>query len=80
MQRRIISNDSDLPITVNCERKGRRYTKEKAHYCAYMDCTKCKNRSWYDETYCNNQHIHFIEKDNTKTIHVYCENYEVNND
>ena len=69
-----------MPITVLAEVKGKRYTKEKASYCAYMDCTKCKNASWYDDNYCNNQHIHFIDKEGVKTTSVYCENYEVSNE
>ena len=77
---RIISNDNDMPITVLAEAKGKRYTKDRHSYCAYMDCTKCKNASWYDADYCNNQHIHFIDKENVVTTKVYCKNYEVLND
>ena len=51
---RIISNDNGMPITVLAETKGKRYTKDNHPYCMYMDCTKCKNVSWYDAIYfCN---------------------------
>ena len=76
---RIISNDSGMPITVLAETKGKRYTKDNHPYCMYMDCTKCKNASWYDDDYCNNQHLHFRDKANVHTTKVYCENYEVEN-
>lgn len=73
----IISNDTNLPITVNADKVCRRYMRNGQMYAGYHSCTKCKNASWYDDDYCNNQHIHFIDKDNVKTTQVYCENYEV---
>ena len=76
IKKRIISNDTDLPITVNANKKGNRYKKNGHLYCKYMSCSQCKNASWYDDDYCNNQHIHFIDKDGIKTTSVYCENYE----
>lgn len=77
IKKRIISNDTGLPITVNSNKTGRRYTKNGHSYCAYHSCAKCKNASWYDDDYCNNQHIHFIDKDGGKTTSVYCESYEI---
>lgn len=55
------------------------YMKEGVRYSLYCDCNNCKNESWYDDDYCNNQQLHFINND-TKTTRVYCENYEVRND
>ena len=74
--KRIISNDTNLPITINSDKKGERYMKYGRQYCKYHSCQKCKNASWYDDDYCNNQHIHFIDKVGIKTTSVYCENYE----
>lgn len=76
IKKRIISNDTDLPITVNANKKGDRYTKNGHRYCKYISCSQCKNASWYDDDYCNNQHLHFIDKNGIKTTSVYCENYE----
>ena len=77
IKRRIISNDTGLPITVNANKTGRRYTKNGHRYCGYHSCEKCKNASWYDDDYCNNQQIDFIDKENSKTTAVYCEKYEL---
>lgn len=77
IKKRIISEDDNLPITVNADKKGRRYIKHGHPYCRYHSCEKCKNASWYDSDYCNNQHIHFVEKAGIKTTSVYCENYKV---
>ena len=57
----------------------KRYMKDGCNYSLYCDCGKCKNESWYDDNYCNNERLHFIDND-TKTTRVYCENYEVKND
>lgn len=75
----IISNDTNEPITINADKIGKRYMKNGCMYNKYHSCAKCKNASWYDDDYCNNQHIHFIDKKNAKTTQVYCENYEVEN-
>lgn len=56
----------------------KRYIKDGCRYSLYCDCTNCKNESWYDDDYCNNQCLHFV--DSGRTTRVYCENYEVNND
>lgn len=53
----------------------RRYTKEGYRYSLYCDCNNCKNENWYDDNYCNNEYLHFIDKG--KTTRVYCERYEV---
>lgn len=53
----------------------RRYMKEGCNYSLYCDCNNCKNESWYDDDYCNNEYSHYI--DSGKTTRVYCENYEV---
>lgn len=53
----------------------RRYMKEGCNYSLYCDCNNCKNESWYDDNYCNNQYLHFI--DSGKTTRVYCERHEV---
>lgn len=76
---RILGNDG-IPITVLAERKGTRYVLDRHPYCRYMDCTKCKNASWYDDDFCNNQIIHFVDKPGVWTTKVYCEKYEVEND
>lgn len=55
----------------------RRYMKDGCNYSLYCDCNNCKNESWYDDDYCNNEMLYFIE--NGKTTRVYCERYEVNN-
>ena len=72
-----ILDDDGFPITVLAERKGKRYTKYGQPYCMYMDCTKCKNASWYDSDYCNNQEIYFVDKGGVKTTSVYCGHYEI---
>lgn len=51
----------------------RRYMKDGCNYSLYCDCNNCKNESWYDDNYCNNEYLHFI--DSGKTTRVYCENY-----
>ena len=56
----------------------RRYMKEGCNYSLYCDCNNCKNESWYDDNYCNNEYLHYI--DSGKTTRVYCEKYEVKND
>ena len=53
----------------------KRYMRDGCNYSMYCDCNKCKNESWYDDDYCNNERLHFIDND-TKTIRVYCENYK----
>ena len=65
------------PITVNANAKGRRFMQDGGLYNGYYSCDKCKNASWYDDDYCNNERFHFIEKDGVKTVSVYCERYEV---
>lgn len=55
----------------------RRYMKDGCNYSLYCDCRNCKNESWYDTDYCNNQYLHFIN--NGKTLRVYCERYEAKN-
>lgn len=49
----------------------RRYMKDGCNYSLYCDCNNCKNESWYDDNYCNNEYLHFI--DSGKTTRVYCE-------
>lgn len=56
----------------------KRYMKDGCKYSLYCDCNNCKNESWYDDDYCNNQYLHYI--DSGKTIRVYCEKYKVKND
>ena len=56
----------------------KRYMKDGCNYSLYCDCNKCKNESWYDDNYCNNEYLFFI--DNGKTTRVYCEHFEVKND
>lgn len=53
----------------------KRYVRDGCKYSMYCDCNKCKNESWYDDDYCNNERLHFIDNE-TKTIRVYCENYK----
>ena len=53
----------------------RRYMKDGCNYSLYCDCHNCKNESWYDDDYCNNERLHFV--DSGKTTRVYCEKYEV---
>ena len=55
----------------------KRYMKEGCNYSMYCDCKKCKNVSWYDDDYCNNQQLYFIDTKNSKTIRIYCENYQI---
>lgn len=73
----IIDEDTNEPINVNVTEKGKSYILGGCRYTKYHDCTKCKNASWYDDSYCNNQKIHFVEKEGVKTTRVYCESYEV---
>lgn len=56
----------------------RRYMKEGCNYSLYCDCNNCQNESWYDDNYCNNEYLHYI--DSGKTTRVYYEKYEVKND
>lgn len=77
IKKRIISDFNNLPTTINITKKGKRYTKDRHSYCKYMDCTICKNASWYGDDYCNNQKIDFIDEEGIKTTKVYCENFEV---
>lgn len=53
----------------------RKYMKNGCNYSLYCDCNNCKNESWYDDNYCNNEILHFV--DSGKTTRVYCERYEV---
>lgn len=53
----------------------RSYMKDGCNYSLYCDCHNCKNESWYDDNYCNNERLHFV--DSGKTTRVYCEKYEV---
>jgi len=46
-------------VEVNAETRGKPYTKDGIKYIAYHDCARCKNASWYDDDYCNNQKKHF---------------------
>lgn len=77
IKKQIEDSYTGLPITVNANTKGCRYMKDGVSYNAYISCDKCKNASWYDDDYCNNERLHFVEKDNIKTVSVYCEKYEV---
>ena len=61
-----------LIATTKCVK---RYMKDGCNYSLYCDCKRCKNASWYDDDYCNNERLHFIDNA-TKTIRVYCENYK----
>ena len=62
-------------FTCNVDKKGTPHCR--GMYRDYFTCRRCKNASWYDDDYCNNQHIHFIDKENVKTTAVYCENYVI---
>lgn len=77
LTKEIVSDDTGDLVTVNVTKIGRRYMKNGGLYCAYYDCKKCKNASWYDDDYCNNQKITFIDREGVKTTQVYCENYEI---
>lgn len=72
--RQIIIEDVKLLATTKSVRK---YMKDGCNYSLYCDCHNCKNRSYYDDNYCNNQYLHFINSG--KMLRVYCENYEVIN-
>ncbi len=56
----------------------KRYMKDGCNYSLYCACHNCKNESWYDDDYCNNERLHFV--DCGKTTRIYCEKYEVKND
>lgn len=79
VKKRIISDDTGFPVTVNANKTGTRYMKEGCRYNSYITCSRCINASWYDEDYCNNQMLTFLEKNNSRTVQVYCENYEPTN-
>lgn len=68
----IIIEDVKLLATT---KSVRRYMKDGCNYSLYCNCNNCKNESWYDDDYCNNQYLHFV--DSEKTTRVYCEKYEV---
>lgn len=78
IKRKITTDDG--VITVNALTAGRRYQKDKHPYIKYFDCTTCPKASWYDDNYCNNQKIHFIDREGVYTTRVYCENFTVNKD
>lgn len=59
---------------ISTTRSVKRYMKDGCNYSLFCDCNKCINESWYDDDYCNNEQLHFIDN-GTKTIRVYCENY-----
>ena len=64
--------DEDIERVCNIETKGRYY---KGGYSYHFFCGKCKNGSWADESYCNNQI--FIKKLSPKKVeHIYCANYD----
>lgn len=67
-------------IEVNALTKGKFYRKDRHPYIQYFDCTKCSKASWYDDNYCNNRKIHFIDREGVYTTRVYCENFTVNKD
>lgn len=75
IKRRITTDDGD--ITVNALTAGIRYQKDRHPYIRYFDCTKCPKASWYDDDYCNNQKIHFVDREGVYTTRVYCENFRV---
>lgn len=68
---RIIGND-DFPITVLADKKASRHFNKNY----YFTCSQCKNASWYDETYCNNQDLIGI-CENGKREKMYCSRYEL---
>ncbi len=35
----------------------KRYMRDGCNYSMYCDCNKCKNESWYDDDYCNNERL-----------------------
>jgi len=76
----IISDDTGEPVTINVLKKAVHYMKYGHPYSAYFKCSKCKNASWYDDDYCNNQKLNFADKEDIKTTQVYCENFDVQND
>ncbi len=67
----IIVEDIKLLATI---KSVKRYMKDGCNYSLYCDCYNCKNANWYDDDYCNNQCLHFI--DTGKALRVYCEKYE----
>ena len=71
-----LENDDGEEVIIFSNEKGDRYIKNGHNYCKYISCEKCRNASWYDDDYCNNQKIIFVDKNNCKTTSVYCENYE----
>ena len=75
IKRRILDDDNNL-ITVNCTDRCKPYTRDKHKYSMFFDCTQCKNASWYDDNYCNNGSIVFVDKDGIITTRVYCANYQ----
>lgn len=64
-------NTDDGLITVNTDKCGNPYMKYGCKYAAYFTCSICKNESWYDDGYCNNQKIHFVDIPNSKVTHVF---------
>lgn len=72
MAKKIIIDGINLLATT---KSARRYMKYGCNYSLYFNCHNCKNESWYDDNYCNNEMLHFV--DSGKTTRVYCENYEV---
>lgn len=77
IKRRILDEDTNSIVTVNSNKVGKEQFQNKHRYRVYFSCEKCKNASWYDDTYCNNGVFHYIDKENTKTTWVYCAKYEV---
>lgn len=53
----------------------------KYHFGTYRDyftCSKCKNASWYDDSYCNNQSFLYEDSPHSNYEKRYCCNYERN--
>ena len=77
MKRKTILDDDNNLVSVNCNDRCKPYIKDGHRYSMFFSCEKCKNASWYDDDYCNNGKIIFVDKEDVITTRVYCANYEV---
>lgn len=75
-QIKTIANEIGEKFTCLCETKARLCSTDYAPRNLYFDCTKCKNDSWYDENYCNNQKFEVVSLPK-KRDKYYCLNYSL---
>lgn len=59
-----------------CKKVADKCGKYYGNYRDYFTCSKCKNASWYDETYCNNQSFLYEDSLHSGYEKRYCCNYE----